>query len=66
MCWIPSHCGLLYNEIADQLARNGSKNKNSIKININLSQNEMFSIIEKQIKNNKLKSSFVLCPSGFF
>ena len=32
MCWIPSHCGPLYNEIADQLSRNGSKNKNSIKL----------------------------------
>ena len=46
MCWIPSHCGFKYNDIADQLAKLGAKNDNAIYLNIPLSKNEMTKMVE--------------------
>ena len=27
-CWIPSHCGLYWNEVVDSVAKNGASSKN--------------------------------------
>ena len=50
--WIPSHCNFRYNDIADRAAKCGAKNENAIKIDITLSKNEKYAIIEKLFKNN--------------
>jgi len=46
--WIPSHVGILGNELADKLADQGSVNGNFVDIN-KLSVQEMYSVIENTI-----------------
>ena len=48
-CWVPSHCGLLYNEWADRAAKDGANNNNSYKLNINLSKREMKHALTKNV-----------------
>ena len=50
--WIPSHCGVFYNEKVDIAAKSGAKNvKNSMQLNIPLCKHEYFS----HLKHHKLK-----------
>ena len=48
-CWIPSHCGILYNEWADRAAKKGAKQlQESESVNIPLSVQESYSLLERQ------------------
>ena len=58
-CWIPSHCGFIYNDAADRAAKLGAKNINSDIINIPLSKHEMCSIVENLIKKRNHHTSFI-------
>ena len=49
-CWVPSHCGILFNDWADKLAKQGAHNINSINITIPLSIKEMYTILEAKVK----------------
>ena len=53
-CWIPSHCGFIYNEWADRAAKLGALNINSVTIKIRMSSKEFQNNIEK----NFLKKIF--------
>ena len=50
--WIPSHCNFRYNDVADIAAKQGARNENSISIEIPLSKNEKFTLIDKHFKSN--------------
>ena len=56
--WIPSHCGILFNDWADRLAKRGSKNEKSIQVLISPSVREMYSLIDKHFKSNFKKKKF--------
>ena len=48
-CWVPSHCGLYWNEI-DKLAKQGAmKNMSEISNNLLLSSHEINSLLKKTI-----------------
>ena len=68
-CWVPSHCGLYWNEISDKLAKQGAmKNMSAILCNnLLLSYHEMYSILEKAMYNgvDKNKTAIFSCP-GYF
>ena len=51
LCWVPSHCGLYWNEISDKLAKQGAmKNMSEISYyNLLLSSHEITSILEKTV-----------------
>ena len=51
LCWVPSHCGLCWNEISDKLANKGRmKNMSEISYNnLLLSSHEITSILEKTV-----------------
>ena len=44
--WVPSHTGLLYNDWADRAAKRGSKNVDSVTLNLSLSKNEIYTILK--------------------
>ena len=44
--WVPSHTGLLYNDWADRAAKRGSKNIDSVTLNLSLSKNEIYTILK--------------------
>jgi ribonuclease HI len=50
-CWVPSHCGIQGNEIADRKAKDGAnKWDDSVLVsNIKLSKNEMYSLLKKVV-----------------
>ena len=50
-CWVPSHCGLYWNEISDKLAKQGAVNYMSETScnNLLLSSHEIISILEKNV-----------------
>ena len=50
-CWVPSHCGLYWNEISDKLAKQvAMKNMSEISHNnLQLSYHEIASILEKTV-----------------
>ena len=52
-CWIPSHCGIVGNEIADKLAKEGARQKHS-NCTLKLDKNEIISILENRIHSEKL------------
>jgi ribonuclease HI len=64
--WLPSHCGIHYNEQVDLLAKSGAKNaKSSIYFNIPMSLAECYHKIETSVRlafNLKAKSH---CNSGW-
>ena len=50
--WVPSHCGIQYNERVDTAAKKGAENsENSIQLSINLDYHEIRAIIDKLIQN---------------
>ena len=65
-CWVPSHCGLYWNNVADSLAKNGANGTfNSTKVNnINMSYHELLSLLENSFfkDNDKNKMNMLLCP----
>ena len=49
-CWVPSHCGLSWNEISDNLAKQGAmKNMSEISNNLLLSSHEINSLLKKTV-----------------
>ena len=62
-CWVPSHCGLYWNEILDKSAKQGAtKNMSEISYNnLELSYREIASVLEKTVKNFKNKSAIPSC-----
>ena len=61
-CWVPSHCSILYNDWADRAAKDGAKNNNAQKINIQLSKTEIYSILKKSFKEYSIVSdTYSLC-----
>ena len=61
-CWVPSHCGLYWNEIADKLAKQGvMKITSEISYNILLlTSHEITSILEKTVYKQTEKSKFAI------
>ena len=57
-CWLPSRCGLYWNEIADKLAKQGAmKNMSEISYNnLQLLYHETVSILEKTMYQELQKS----------
>ena len=62
LCWVPSHCGLYWNEISDKLAKQGAmKNMSQISYsNLLLSSYEITSILEKTVHKQIEKSKFAI------
>ena len=52
-CWVPSHCGLYWNEISDKLAKQGvMKNMSEVSSNnLLLSSHEINSLLKKMYRN---------------
>ena len=65
-CWVPSHCGLYWNEISDKLAKQGAmKNMSAISCTkLLLSHHEIYSILEKAMYKDldKNKPAILSCP----
>ena len=63
-CWVPSHCGLYWNEISDKLVKQGAmKNMSEISYNsLLLSSHEITSILEKtvykELENSQICDTF--------
>ena len=51
-CWIPSHCGCIYNDWADRAAKRGAKCINATNMPIPLSAKEISNRITKQTTQN--------------
>ena len=48
--WVPSHCGLYWNEISDKLAKQGAmKNMSEVSSNNLLSSHEINSLLKKTV-----------------
>ena len=65
-CWIPSHCGLYWNEVCDRLAKEGAKAylENSAFTCMPLSCHELISVLEASFyKDNKnCRQMYTMCP----
>ena len=61
-CWVPSHCGLYWNEISDKLAKQGAmKNMSEISSNnLLLSSHEINSLLMKTVYKQIEKSKFAI------
>ena len=65
-CWVPSHCGFYWNEVADNLAKQGAlRSEKSICFStLHLSSSEINSLLTKnafvEFQNNK--NSILSCP----
>ena len=57
-CWVPSHCGLYWNEVSDKLAKQGAmKNMSETSYsNLLVSSHEIISILEKNVYKQIEKS----------
>ncbi len=61
-CWVPSHCGLYWNEISDKLAKQGAmKNMSEVSSNnLLLSSHEINSLLKKTVYKQIEKSKFAI------
>ena len=64
-CWVPTHCGLYWNEISDKLAKQGAmKNISEVSSNnLLLSSHEINSLLKKTVYKQIEKSKFAI-PSA--
>ena len=60
--WVPSHCGLYWNEVSDKLAKQGAmKTMSEISYNnLLLSSHEITSVLEKTVYKQTEKSKFAI------
>ena len=71
-CWVPSHCGILGNELADKSARKGARNDSfSKKLNIPLGLHEAFCTIKRVVWHRFVtkqtnSSNLLTCKSQLF
>ena len=71
-CWVPSHCGIFGNELADRSAKKGAKKENSSdRLDLPLTLDEAFGILKRVTWHrfeDKQKSSnkFVSCKNNIF
>ena len=71
-CWVPSHCGIYGNELADRFAKRAAKNENVTEVlNIPLTLNEAFCVLKRVAwgrfeDKQKQSKSLVNCKSHFF
>ena len=71
-CWVPSHCGIYGNELADRFAKRAAKNENVTEVlNIPLTLNEAFCVLKRVAwgrfeDKQKQSKSLVKCKSHFF
>ena len=65
-CWVPSHCGLYWNEISDKLAKQGAMNNMSeiSSNNLLLSSHEINSLLKKTVCKQTEKKS--ICDTFLF
>ena len=61
-CWVPSHCGLYWNEVSDKLAKQGAmKNMSETSYrNLLLSSHEIISLLEKNMYKQTERSKFAI------
>ena len=61
-CWVPSHCGLYWNETSDKLAKQGAmKNMSEVSSNnLLLSSHEINSLLKKTVYKQIEKSKFAI------
>ena len=61
-CWVPSYCGLYWNEISDKLAKQGAmKNMSEISSsNLLLSSHEINSLLKKTVYKQTEESKFAI------
>ena len=61
-CWVPSHCGLYWNETSDKLAKQGTmKNMSEVSSNnLLLSSHEINSLLKKTVYKQVEKSKFAI------
>ena len=67
LCWVPSHCGLYWNELSDKLGKQGAmKFMSAIAcIKLLLSHHEIYSILEKAVYikiSTKINLGYFLAP----
>ena len=48
-CWVPSHCGLYWNEVSDTLAKKGAMKNMSETLYLLLSSHEIILILENNV-----------------
>jgi ribonuclease HI len=64
-CWIPSHCNIIYNDVADRLAKCGASNSSEANFisNAKLAKYEIISILENYVRTNFFdkKSKYYSC-----
>ena len=67
-CWIPSHCGFYWNELSDELAKQGAVKKIVISYNnLLLSSHKFASILENTLyKEFEGRKSKYVIPSDLF
>ena len=65
-CWIPSHCGFLYNEWADRAAKQGAKNQLSSSLFLHLSKNEMYHTLKKHFKHKQPSNNIIFQDSSTY
>ena len=65
-CWVPSHCGLYWNEVSDKLAKDGASNNANAETfhNIRLSVHELGSMLECSLYTNFSNTQSMIpdCP----
>ena len=61
-CWVPSHCGLYWNEVSDKLAKQSAMKSMSETSysNLLLSSHEIISILETNVYKQIEKSKFAI------